>query len=483
MSIPGLGQFTTQTAAASTNRTITLHPFWEWRFEVPRSSPQGVTVRLTNGTAERDGTELALNKTYTFVRTKSKLVTYKGCTLEVSGETSSDSVVQYAHPEHSPLLSQLNVHFVLQDQRRVAGDAIKRQTAYHGHGHHHQPPPQGPRVMICGPGSSGKTTLARTLTALATRMGSQPLVASVDPGEGLLSLPGTMSAAVFGTLMDVEEPAGGFGVSSTPSSGPSAVPVKLPMVYYFGREKVSDDVPLWKDLTGKLASSVRAKLRENEDVRAAGLILDTPAVDVAKADSMKEGVEVLVHAVREFGIDIITVLGSEPLAAALQQALVNDKTALGEPITIVPLDKSDGVANRDKGWMQMTREMAIKEYFFGDAKRTLSPFTQSVSYDDIAIFRATTDDLGDEYGDDQQNVLEPADITPEMSHWTLAVMDASVNDPPETIRLAPVIGFIAIAEVDEDRRRLKFLSPVSGRLGNKPLVWASWPEPYINLLG
>jgi len=80
-------------------------------------------------------------------------------------------------------------------------------------------------------------------------------------------------------------------------------------------------------------------------------------------------------------------------------------------------------------------------------------------------------------------VLEPADITPEMSHWTLAVMDASVNDPPETIRLAPVIGFIAIAEVDEDRRRLKFLSPVSGRLGNKPLVWASWPEPYINLLG
>lgn len=381
---------------------------------MPRSSPQGVTVRLTNGTAERDGTELALNKTYTFVRTKSKLVTYKGCTLEVSGETSSDSVVQYAHPEHSPLLSHLNVHFVLQDQRRVAGDAIKRQTAYHGHGHHHQPPPQGPRVMICGPGSSGKTTLARTLTALATRMGSQPLVASVDPGEGLLSLPGTMSAAVFGTLMDVEEPAGGFGVSSTPSSGPSAVPVKLPMVYYFGREKVSDDVPLWKDLTGKLASSVRAKLRENEDVRAAGLILDTPAVDVAKADSMKEGVEVLVHAVREFGskfylglsairryvwlliltaciVDIITVLGSEPLAAALQQALVNDKTALGEPITIVPLDKSDGVANRDKGWMQMTREMAIKEYFFGDAKRTLSPFTQSVSYDDIAIFRATTD--------------------------------------------------------------------------------------------
>lgn len=38
--------------------------------------------------------------------------------------------------------------------------------------------------------------------------------------------------------------------------------------------------------------------------------------------------------------------------------------------------------------MKFTREAAIKEYFFGDAKRTLSPFTQSVSFDDLAIFRA-----------------------------------------------------------------------------------------------
>jgi polyribonucleotide 5'-hydroxyl-kinase len=70
-----------------------------------------------------------------------------------------------------------------------------------------------------------------------------------------------------------------------------------------------------------------------------------------------------------------------------------------------------------------------------------------------------------------------------MSHWTLAVMNASVNDPPETIRQAPVMGFVAIADVDEDRRRLKILSPVSGQLGNRPLVWGRWPEPYINLLG
>ena len=82
-----------------------------------------------------------------------------------------------------------------------------------------------------------------------------------------------------------------------------------------------------------------------------------------------------------------------------------------------------------------------------------------------------------------QPALEPAEISAGMSSWTLTIMDASVNDPPETIRQAPVVGFIAVAEVDEDRRRLKILSPVTGRLDNKPMVWGRWPEPYINLLG
>jgi polyribonucleotide 5'-hydroxyl-kinase len=157
--------------------------------------------------------------------------------------------------------------------------------------------------MVCGEANSGKTTVARTLAALATRGGGQPLVGSVDPREGLLALPGTVSAAVFGSVMDVEEPMGGFGVSSTPSSGPSLVPVKLPMVYYFGRERVEEDVPLWKDLTGKLGSSVRAKFEADEVVRSAGLVLDTPAVTAEE-----EGMEILTHAVREFAGELLNCL-------------------------------------------------------------------------------------------------------------------------------------------------------------------------------
>jgi len=52
------------------------------------------------------------------------------------------------------------------------------------------------------------------------------------------------------------------------------------------------------------------------------------------------------------------------------------------------LDKSDGVVERDEQFMRRNREATIKEYFFGDSKRTLSPLTQSISFDDVAIFKA-----------------------------------------------------------------------------------------------
>ncbi|KAK3353269.1 Pre-mRNA cleavage complex II protein Clp1-domain-containing protein [Lasiosphaeria hispida] len=483
MSIPGLGQIAPQ-PATSNKRIILLKPLWEYRFSVPRNSP-GVGVRLLTGTADRDGTELALNRTYTFQRTRSKISTYQGCTLEISGGPVDDYVKDYADPSDSPACQFVNLHVAFQEQREAAAARQSGRTAA-----------QGPRVMVCGPRGSGKTTLAKTLVALATRVGGQPLMANVDPNEGLLSLPGTVSAAVYGTMMDIEEPAGGFGIGSTPSSGPNAVPVKLPIVYYFGRERVEDDVPHWRDVVNKLASSARAKLKEDEAVRAAGMILDTPPVDLEN-----EGIDILAHAANEFAgeylpiqlimllraiancltsANFILVLGSDQLVSELQKRFAGQKTSLGELIMVVPLDKSDGVVQRDEQFMRFTREATIKEYFFGDSKRTLSPSTQLVSFDDVAIFKAPEAESEAYEG---QPILEPAEISAEMSHWTLAIMNASVNDPPETIRQAPVIGFIAIADVDEDRRRLKVLSPVSGRLGNKPLVWGRWPEPYINLLG
>lgn len=70
-----------------------------------------------------------------------------------------------------------------------------------------------------------------------------------------------------------------------------------------------------------------------------------------------------------------------------------------------------------------------------------------------------------------------------MQHWAMAIMHASVKDAPETVRAASVMGFVYLADVDEERRKVKVLAPVSGRLGDRPLVLGKWPEPAMNLLG
>jgi polyribonucleotide 5'-hydroxyl-kinase len=90
-------------------------------------------------------------------------------------------------------------------------------------------------------------------------------------------------------------------------------------------------------------------------------------------------------------VNIIVVLGSSRMTAELTKRFATERTSLGEPIYVVGLDKSDGVVERDEGFMQQTQEAAIKEYFFGDARRTLSPFTQLVDFDSLVVYQSTTD--------------------------------------------------------------------------------------------
>lgn len=81
------------------------------------------------------------------------------------------------------------------------------------------------------------------------------------------------------------------------------------------------------------------------------------------------------------------VLESEKLTRDLTRRFENERTSLGEPITVVRIDKSKGVVERDEAYLRQMREAAIKEYFFGDVQRTLSPGTQMADFDSLAIFR------------------------------------------------------------------------------------------------
>ncbi|KAF6827733.1 mRNA cleavage and polyadenylation factor CLP1 [Colletotrichum plurivorum] len=456
MSIPGLGQLAPQQPAnANQPRTIKLQPFWEWRFEVPFGSD--MTLRLVAGTAEKDGTELALQHAYTFTGVKSKILTLQGCEFVAEGGSPADDfVAEYQRPQDSPSNAHVNLHFQLTAIRQRA--AAERR--------------EGPRVAICGPRASGKTSLARTLAGYATRVGAQPLVVNTDPKDGMLSLPGTLSASVVGTILDVEA-VDGWG--TTPTSGPSQVPVKLPLVYYYGHASAEEDSTKYRELVSKMAATATSRLWQDPEVKSAGMIVDTPGL----SERSQAAMDSFAHVVEELSVNIIIVLGSSRLHSELQKRFAAEKTSLGEQYSIVLLDKSEGVADRDEGFMQQFCEASIKEYFFGSVGRTLSPATQQVDFDSLSIYR-----LGDfsMYGVAEDGLMK-VDASQLQAHWILAIAYASLKDAPETIRTANIMGYVYVADIDKEKRKLRILAPVSGRLGDRPMLMGKWPEPYINLLG
>ncbi|KAI0831014.1 Clp1-domain-containing protein [Hypoxylon sp. FL0890] len=464
MSIPGLGEIPSAaapTAASSSTAppttTETLEPFWEYRFEVPHGST--LDVKLVSGTAEKDGTELAPNTPYTFTATKTKINTWHGCTLEMSSSGNYDAYTSEPTADETPMVSYLNLHFKLEGLRTAAEKAGQ----------------MGPRVLVVGPPNAGKTSLVKMLTGWATRMGRQPLVVNTDCREGMLALPGSLSAAVFATIIDITTDWG-----SLPSSGPSAVPVKLPLAYDYGLGQPEDNMRLFKRILSRLAVAVTSRLSEDLDVKTSGLLIDTGGIN-----SSKGGYDHIAHIIAEFSVNIVLVIGSERMTSEIQKKFVGQKTSLDEQITVVSLDKSGGVVERDSGFLQQAREAAIREYFFGSANTTLSPFTQLVDFSALSIWKineASTsagpeDDI---YSDTTLEKLEPSLA---IQNCILSVIYASVHDPADTIRDSNIMGYVYVAEVDEKRKKLKILAPVSARLGDRPLLLGSWPEPMVSLLG
>ena len=173
------------------------------------------------------------------------------------------------------MTSYANTHFALENLRSAAleDDSL------------------GPRVLVVGPENAGKTSLVKVLAAYATRSERQPVVVNLDPKEGLLSVPGTLAAMVLDSVIDVEQ-----GWGSSPMNGPSPVPVKLPLVYYYGAEDPEAQAELYKPIVTRLALSVMSRLEEDAEAKHAGCIIDT----AGSISAGKGGYDIIRHIVAEF---------------------------------------------------------------------------------------------------------------------------------------------------------------------------------------
>jgi polyribonucleotide 5'-hydroxyl-kinase len=185
ISLPGLNLSsqpvqTSNAPAESVTRTQDLAANTEYRFEVAFS--RTLTIKLQSGTAEFFGTELAPATTYTFQGTKGAIFTWHGCKLDIGGDVESDYVA-----EETPMMSFANLHFALENlrDRSVASGGVE----------------MGPRVLVVGPENSGKTSLVKTLTSYAVKTGRQPMAVNLDPRQGMLSVPGSLTSRRVGAAV------------------------------------------------------------------------------------------------------------------------------------------------------------------------------------------------------------------------------------------------------------------------------------------
>ncbi|KAK7609348.1 hypothetical protein BKA81DRAFT_391569 [Phyllosticta paracitricarpa] len=503
-------------------RTIALSPKTEFRFEVSHSST--LSIKLTNGTAELFGTELACNakEPYIFRGYKGAVYTWHGCRLQVEGETESEYVA-----EETPMVEYANVGFAIEAMRSRVEAADNQQR---GRTTSSLDKPMGPRVLVVGPDNAGKTSLVKILTAYAVKMGRQPIAVNLDPRQGMLTVPGALSAAAMASILDVEE-----GWGSSPINGPSPVPVKMPLVYHYGLGAPDDNARMYRGLVTRMALAVTSRMSEDDEARRAGCVVDTPgALSVDK----KGVYEHIQHIVSEFSVTTILVLGSERLYSDLSRRFTKPTSPIStdEPLTVLKLDKSGGCVDRDPAFSKAQRQTQIRSYFFGHGPTTLSPHTHRVDYAALPLWKVVDEGAArqsralaasllpggvDDAASDmtpiapapsapsapagkplqqqqqQQQKQQPGPAPPgtlfERVRPSLQLVNALVavtaaepgeaSSSQERLRDASVLGYVYVADVDEAKGQVRVLAPMGGTVPLRAMVVGSWPEDAVGLVG
>lgn len=178
-----------------------------------------VTVTLEEGSAEVFGVPLAEGKGYSWGRgEKLAIFTWYGCRLRLVGLSSpSTSSLAYVSDE-TPMVAYVNTHAQLEARRDHAAALHAKLAAatdpLEGGPYTNTIPPAwagssggpspasgegrplacGPRVVVCGPPDSGKSSLCAFLVAAAVRLGRAPLLVDLDPSLGSLGVPGCIGA-------------------------------------------------------------------------------------------------------------------------------------------------------------------------------------------------------------------------------------------------------------------------------------------------
>lgn len=397
-----------QAESSSQYRRVFLPPRSEYRFEL--EPQERLSIRLVQNRtqageepdAEIFGAELVggtQERWYPFGdEAKAAVSSWRGAEIEIAGSASTE----YLADEPSPVYtSYANLHLLLERKRIEARKALRADpkllstlagsvldpsyiaprttdpstetesdpsgtaasTVY-------RPEGQGPRVMVLGPESAGKTSLVKFLANLALRApavaslgkgeagkvaeslrtggdgiiypnmdanlseeakkakreeekrsditGWWPVVVNLDPSDGAPPLPCCLSALPLSPLplASLPSPSPVFpygtntGTTGAIPPGTSTAHGVAPLSLWLGKENVRENERHFRRVVDWLAEGVERRLARDFRSRMSGLIIDTPGVITSDARNKYAFIQ---HCVKAFKIDTIVVLGHEKL--------------------------------------------------------------------------------------------------------------------------------------------------------------------------
>jgi len=397
-------------------RQFKLEQDEELRIEVDCGKDEKVSVELKKGMAEIFGTEMVIHTKYSFGHgAKFSVFTYQGCTVQVTGKME---VEPYTSKE-TPMIMYLNTHAALEQLRQTAEKEKGR----------------GPITMVVGPTDVGKSTLCRLLLNYAVRMGRRPVFADLDVGQGCVAIPGSLGSLLIERPVGIEE---GFSQNS-------------PLAYHYGHKTPGHNPVLYNQLVSRLADVVRERLKANRKAETSGVIINTCGW------VRGEGYNQIKHIAMAFEVDIIIVLDQE----RVYNDLVRDMPKF---VKIVWQPKSGGVVGRNQEQRMESRDMRVKQYFYGP-NNNLFPHSFEVNFSDLKdkIYKIGAPDLpdsclpiGQKSGDNKTKLVAVNPNPRDLLNHVLAVSFTSVT---EDVIITNVAGFIVVTDIKMDEHKMTVLSP------------------------
>ncbi|KJE90532.1 cleavage/polyadenylation factor ia subunit clp1p [Capsaspora owczarzaki ATCC 30864] len=410
-------------------RSFTLNAQHELRVEI--DNEKRATITVLSGTAEIFGTELAVDRAYTFSGAKLAVFSWHGATVQIAGPTE----VAYVSKE-TPMTSYVNTHAAL-EQLRIAAERMGSQS--------------GPRVLIAGAGDVGKSSLCKILLSYAARSGRRPLYVDLDVGQGSISVPGVMATALVEKPVDVEE-----GFSN-----------HIPLLYHFGHLS-PDNHSLYKSIMGRIATAVTRRCQSDAHTRHSGVIINTCGWIEGP------GFQFIMSAIDLFQVDVVLTIDSERLHHDIATAVNSSGT--NNQVAVVSLPKSGGVVSRPQVFRRKTRNERVKQYFYG-IKNDLFPSRTTIKLNDFVFVRigappvpASCLPLGETPANNELKVIT---VTPSTDLlYTVLSVSASPQVPSNLQSLVDtnVLGFVFVAAVNMDKKELTILAPSIGRLPSNVLI-------------